>query len=237
MCNLKALPINLPKVGLVFLMWVALTLAGDSRAEIRQDASADATSPLTSSSEKCCKLEGFEVGLSFPQPLFFGLFTHPVTKSSIQFYGDVGFFRWPIFGSGRGILSYGIEVGARVAPIKPWWIFFVGIGYRSLSYEANLSQFTIEGEQVATSATLRVGAVYLTLGTGVRFGVSDRISLGTDIGVQIPMIPVGSMNLENAATGEDSSSSETLSVDPVSARFISGLIIPQLTLLRMTYKF
>ena len=116
--------------------------------------------------------------------------------------------------------------------------FFVslGLGYRKIAITADLSTFKIEGESLATSATLNLGTLYFGPSVGWEFDLSRKLSLGVELGLQLTLVAGGSLYLEDSKTGANSDDSEVLRTNSSAAMGrIASLPLPKVTLFRLTY--
>jgi hypothetical protein len=183
-----------------------------------------------------------EYSLSLPQPIKVGGEAyctndeHFYCSEKYRIYLNGGYAIYP--GSTFSFNIASIEGGVRYYPWNSMFYVGLGVGYRSINVSANISAFQIEGEVVATSATFSLQSPYFSPTAGVSIDVGKGISLGMDIGVQIAEFASGSVTLVNANNGTNSNNSTVLSVisDRAAGR-VAGLIIPVVSLFKLTYYF
>jgi len=172
---------------------------------------------------------------SFPQPLQIGAELQSLSLPALKAYGAIGFFQYPFTGGDRSLNTLSARLGARYFPNQNWYFGSAGFGYRTISFNANLSSFTIDNQVLATTDTITLRTFFFELALGTDFKLSKALSLGFDVGVQIPLIASAQMNLVNANTGQNSSNSSLLAVDSSPMTRIAGLLLPELTFFRLTW--
>lgn len=179
-----------------------------------------------------------EFAVNLPQPLIIGIRAHRPGETQLSWFADGGYFYFPIGGgSGRYFNAFSLQAGARYSPREGLPYFAsAALGYRSLGVTLDMSNYTIDGVAPANQAAVNLYTLHAQLAVGAEWKISRRLALGFDLGVQIPVLGWGGMNLLNTATGENSSNSATLAVDGSTAigRW-ARLILPQATLIRLTW--
>lgn len=187
---------------------------------------------------------GPEFEVSFPQPLQVGVqlactgdtfLCHP----SWKYYVDGGAFGVPLSSGSRNLNIFSVETGARFIPFSFPLTFALGIGYRYISFSTqDVSAFLLDGEAVASEASLNFATLYLGPSIGWDFALSDQLSLGIQAGVQLALIGNGSLFLSDKSTGANSANSALLATDsgaPLGR--VASLVVPSLTLVRLTWRF
>jgi hypothetical protein len=187
---------------------------------------------------------GPEVGFSFPQPIQVGaqiscsgsaLFCDPHWK----YYLDTGFFPVPLSSNSRKLEIFSVETGARITPFSFPLTFTLGLGYRTIFFSTqDVSAFLLDGASVASDASLTFSTFYFGPSIGWEFTLSNQLALGIQAGMQFALIGNGSLFLSNQSTGANSSNSALLETDSgASLRRVASLVIPSLTLMRLTWHF
>jgi hypothetical protein len=187
---------------------------------------------------------GPEVGVSFPQPLQIGaqiscsgtgLFCH----SRWKYYVDTGFFPVSLSSDSRKLEIFSIETGARITPFSFPLTFSLGLGYRTINFSTrDVSAFLLDGATVASNASLIFSTLYFNPGIGWEFNLSEQLTLAIQIGMQFALIGNGSLFLSNQSTGANSGNSSLLETDSgAPLRRVASLVVPSLTLMRLTWRF
>jgi hypothetical protein len=177
------------------------------------------------------------VALGAPQPIQASVEAYQA--ENIRYFVSGGYFRYPWTARpSRLVQLASAEVGARYFPWNSWFFAGLGVGFRYTSVMADISSFSIGDQSVASAATLHLNDVFLSPVIGLNFRLGGSFALGCDLGAEIPIVPWGSLVIENAANGTNSSNSETLRVEsgPAISR-IAGLVLPRVTLFRLTWQF
>lgn len=186
---------------------------------------------------------GPELGMAFPQPLSVGAEASCkgksfLCRSDLKYYATTGFFKWPLVIAERFASAFTAEVGVRYFPFSFPIFFSAGLGYRYINISTSIASFTIEGEALATTGSLKFATVYVSPSVGWNFNLSRKLLLGIDLGLQVPILGLGSFYLEDSNTGSNSDNSEVLKTNSgLQMNRIASLIIPKFTLVRLTWYF
>ncbi len=176
-----------------------------------------------------------EFKLSLIQPLQIG--TEAYWAPSLRFFGDLGYVKFPIPNKQTTVDLFNVQAGARWFPFASWLFFYGSFGYRNFNISTDVSSFKVEDETIASSGTINLPAFYFAPGMGMIFELSESLSIGFDLGLQLPLISSGTLSFNDAATGENSNNSDQLKVNSGNAMGrISGLILPELTLCRLSWR-
>ena len=185
-----------------------------------------------------------EIAISFPQPLSLGAEfscqgSEIFCQSHLKYFASGGYFQYPFFSSGQGQGGNvgSVEIGARYYPFSFPLRFSLGLGYRHVGVNASLNNFTIEGEQVATSASLHFSTLYIAPGIGYTVALSRKLFLGFEVGGQVSLLGFGSLFLQNSTTGQNSNNSSVLSTNSWVLNRVADLFLPTVTLFRLTWYF
>jgi hypothetical protein len=191
---------------------------------------------LTLNSELNAKtsLIDLTTSVTLPQPLIVGTEFTLIHFPQFRPYIEGGYFRYN-FGSDRerSFKTLSINLGLKYFPWQSGFYTNASLGYRRLGFEADITNLQVDGEPLAKKADTNLDAAILGLSTGYRFDVSPSLSLGFDVGIQISLIHGGSLkfkDVQNEATSD-------LQVDDESfTSRISGLVIPQISIIRLNWK-
>lgn len=174
-----------------------------------------------------------EFMIAAPQPLKIGVETY--VNPSIRPVINFGYIKIPL-GKERSASAMSIEAGARFSPWAKWNFFGAALGYRHLNFTTSIAAFKIEDESLASMASLDLNTFYFSPTVGCRFSLTQRLFIGFDVGTQIPLISSGSIRLEDKESGRNSDNNDRLRIDSDrSMSRIAGILIPQVTLLRLTW--
>lgn len=165
-----------------------------------------------------------ELSLSFPQPIQIGAMVTCegesfLCKDSLEFFVIGGYL--PLSLGSRSVHLWNAELGARAFPFNFPLYFSLGVGYRSVSYNVNISSFQLADSTVATNAALNFSSFYAEPSVGWEFSLCDHLSLSLQLGLQIPFLPGGNLDLYNTQTGTNSNNSGELTVD--NANYLSRI--------------
>lgn len=176
-----------------------------------------------------------EAAIALPQPIKIGAELALPGLSRLRPYGDAG-YAWVPFSSGsKSLRVYSLEAGARYFPWEERFFASAALGFRYLGFSTDVSSFKIDDQAVATDGTIATKAFYAGLTLGAEFPLTSKLSFGFDIGLQIPLVAWGSLDLSDSTTGADSSNSELLAVDSNGISRIAKLVLPQITLFRLRW--
>ena len=172
-----------------------------------------------------------EFGVTFPQPLRIGVEARTDTK--VRYYFGGGYFKYPLGSSTHQFSVMSFDGGARYFPHFYGLYASLGLGYRRVGVTTNVSAFQIEGQAVASSASLALNTIFFFPSIGINFGLTKKLFIGFDIGVQYALIAWGSLNMN--ADGLSTNSND-LQVDngPAMNR-VAGLLVPEITILRLSW--
>jgi hypothetical protein len=149
----------------------------------------------------------------------------------VRYFLSGGYFRFPLFSNAdRVFRSAGVRMGVR-RDLGAWLYASGALGYRYLGVKAGMETFKVEGENLASSASLGTHALAFQPALGAEWRLGGGLSLGFELGVQLVFASWGSFSLESAPTNEN-----TLSVNGASAplRKIAGQSLPTVTLLKLS---
>ena len=153
-------------------------------------------------------------------------------SQSVRYFAMGGYFRYPLFSSADRALRFaGARAGLRV-DLLPWLYTSGTLGYRYLSLTANMETFKVEGENLASSATLSMHGLTFQPAVGMEWGLGRGWSLGFELGAQLVFASWGGFTLEGAGD----TSATTLRVDGAATplRRIAGLTLPAVSLLKLS---
>ena len=171
--------------------------------------------------------------IAVPQPLKLGVEAY--VNPSIRPIFNLGYIKVPL-GKNRSVTAASVEAGARFSPWAKWNFFGASLGYRHLNLTTDISAFKIEDESLASLASVDLNTFYFAPTWGCRFALTQRLFIGFDLGLQIPLISSGSLKLEDLQSGQNSDNNERLRIDSdLSMSRVAGLLIPQVTLVRLTW--
>jgi hypothetical protein len=176
-----------------------------------------------------------QVSLALPQPIQLG--AERELDPRWRAYASAGYFAWPLSGGSRSVMIYGLEAGGRYHPWAGKFFLNAGVGYRRIAFSSDdISALKLEDEVLATGATIDLFTLYGSLKVGWDFPVSRTMSLGFDLGAQVAVMKWGRLVLRNDQTGQNSGNSSDLSADSSRAmRRVAGLLLPSVTLLRLSW--
>jgi hypothetical protein len=175
------------------------------------------------------------VALAFPQPLLVGIEVSRLS-SSLRGYLEAGPFRYPISSADRAVSLYSIESGFRWMPLSKILLLNLGVGYRRVGFQGNLSSLTVEGEVIATGAEISFSTFYVTPSIGIELSLSQNLKCAFDLGAQVPLLAWGKMGVENQNNGTNSENAQILEIDSSDPmRRIAMLAIPKVTLFRLIW--
>ena len=172
-----------------------------------------------------------EFGVTFPQPIRIGVEARTDTK--VRYFFGGGYIKYPFSESTHQFSVMSFEGGARYFPHFYGLYAGLGLGYRRVGVTTNVSAFQIEGQAIATSASLALNTIYLFPSIGINFGLTKKLFIGFDIGVQYALAAWGSLNMN--ADGLTTNPND-LQVDngPAMNR-VAGLLVPEITLFRLSW--
>lgn len=178
-----------------------------------------------------------EASVALPLPLQLGASVASIDHPALHVYANVGYFRMGLNSGTRAISIYGLETGGRWYPGEGAFFAAAGFGVRHVGLRVSGATFNFaNGSPGVTSGTIALTTPYFCPKIGMDFKLSRRLSLGFDLGVQLPFFASGSLALQNANTGADSDTSSLLQVNSsIAMARVAGLILPQITLFRFEY--
>lgn len=177
-----------------------------------------------------------QVALALPQPLAIGAETFRAHDTALRGFGSIGYVPVPLPGSGKSLSIFSIQAGARYFPWKRGFFGAFCLGYRHIAFSADTSAFKLDDVVVATNGTIDLHTVFLGSSLGAEFSLSQSLTFGFDLGLQLALMGSGRMNLVDSQTGTDSSNSDILAInDPSSMERVAKLLLPQITLFRLTW--
>lgn len=208
------------------------------------NTSEAATSPAADTSSLHFKPEA---SLSFPQPLRLGAQMEcpasiPLCLDHALFIGNLGYFRYPISSSNKSLTIISFEAGNRLFPftrtapaLKNFYFSFL-LGYRRIDFSSSeISAFKVNDEVLVTLASLLMNTIYISPSVGFEYQLSDRITAGSEVGVELALFGRGSIYLENSNTGDTSDNSTLLSLPTNGAlNRVARLLAPRITFFRLT---
>jgi hypothetical protein len=176
---------------------------------------------------------GLITSIGVPQPVVLGLEWTQAGVPQISYTGEVGWFAYG-FGNQRNLSAWSVQGGIRYRPWNDWVQAGLSFGFRRIGFTANISGFEMDGEPLASSATMGLNTLYFGLLVGGQWHLSPRVSIGIDLGVQLSVFAWGGVDiLADPATASDGTD---LSVDASdSMRRIASLPLPQIALLRFIW--
>jgi hypothetical protein len=176
---------------------------------------------------------GVTSAVSLPQPLLLGVRLRPSAAPDWESFFEGGWFRYG-FGSGKRTLSTAtLKGGARYHPFSNGWFVAGELGFRWVDLVVDISNLKLDGVSLADTAVARLGTLFGGLLVGGEWSVSDRLSLGFDLGVQLALLHAGSI-LIHAAPDQEAGTDNTVS-DRKAMERISGLPLPQIAVLRLVW--
>ncbi len=175
-----------------------------------------------------------EILISLPQPLQLGVEIY--REESFRYFADFGVFKFPFSASTKSVSLISTAVGVRYFPWNGRFYGTLGVGFSRIAISTDVSALKLDGEQLASFAHVVFSAFFIGPALGVSFDLSTRLRLAIEIGVRIPVLFSGSLEMIDKTTGATSANSETLKVSQGQAMSrIAGLVLPTLTLLRFTW--
>lgn len=230
-CHQSYLPRLSRRFSLIGVFFILASISFQAQAS--DDAAASAANAAAPSGF----FKGWKIAPEFmialPQPLKLGVEAYK--NPSIRPVFNFGYIKIPL-GKGRSVTAASVEAGARFSPWAKWNFFGAAFGYRHLNLTTDISAFKIEDESLATLASVDLNTFYFAPTVGCRFSLTERLFIGFDVGTQIPLISSGSLRLEDTETGQNSDNNDRLRIDSDrSMSRVAGLLIPQVTLVRLTW--
>lgn len=172
--------------------------------------------------------------LGVPQPVRIGLEAH--SDPMWRYFLDGGFIRLPAGGAKRSLGLFGLDLGGRWYPWGARFFLGGGMGYRRIDFWTDTSSYKIDDEVAVSDGNVYLHTVYVAPSVGAQFTLTEKLSIGFEAGVQLPIWALGRVILEDTSTGENSRNSEDLKVDSNRAMSrVAGLVLPQLTFLRLIW--
>jgi hypothetical protein len=211
------------------ILWAAGTLA--HAGEGAPAASVDEAQPLTGRALRT------QLAIGAPLPLELGLEYRCegaliFCSESVRYFAMGGYFRYPFFSSAERVVRLaGARAGLRVDLLS--WLYTSGtLGYRYLSLTASMETFKVEGENLASSATLSMHGLTFQPALGMEWSLGRGWSLGFELGAQFVFASWGAFTLEGASD----TSATTLRVDGAATplRTIAGLTLPAVSLIKLS---
>ncbi len=181
------------------------------------------------------KVYSITSAITLPQPLSVGVtLSHPDFQNWKGFI-EGGYFKYPISESSRSFSALSIQSGLRYFPFQDsGWYVFSSLGFRELGVKVDLSNLKSDGVSLASSARLKLRALFLGAGFGGIFELNSWLSLGFDVGVQLSLIGGGSVTIDPSAEA-DSQTDLSVEADQALAR-LSSLPVPTIGLLRFEFR-
>lgn len=176
-----------------------------------------------------------EVTLSFPQPLKVGFEFAATPHARWRSFGEAGIFSVPFHSRIRNIQMFSVQGGIRYFPKKDGLFSIIGFGFRQASLSTNTSAFKIDDEVLATDGRMSLRTLFVHLGIGITFDLTEKLIVGMDAGYQLALLGGASLSFSNSQTQQDSSSSGLLAVRSDSLGRVARLGVPQVTLMRLSY--
>ena len=171
------------------------------------------------------------VGL--PQPLLFGVQIHPLSLPKWDAFYEFGFFKYPLKSASRSFSDYCIEVGVRYHPFNNWFYTSGELGFRHIGVTVDISNLKQDGVALANTATISLGTYFFGLLAGGEWKLTERLSLGADLGIQFALLHTGGISIRGNPALDDGSD---LTVDDHKEMSrISGLTLPQIALFRFIW--
>ncbi len=161
-------------------------------------------------------------------------------NSRLRPYVYGGYFQYPFNSTSTGARLATLEIGERwyFGGVPDRFYLGLGLGYRYIRANANLSAFRIQGENVSSGALLSLHSIYLGPALGVTWGLGEQSRFGLELGVQWAFAGNGALNMIDEAGGRDSTNSETLAVYNASyLNRVARTLLPQVALARFTFSF
>ncbi len=134
----------------------------------------------------------------------------------------------------NGALAAGhVEFIGRWHPFKGVFFVWASLGYQSITYTTSLNLGTLSVDSNPVRATLALNSIYFALGPGFLWRPASKFFLGFDLGVQIPIIPMGGISVPGDSTAGDSL--ERSATDAMS--HFAGYALPRIALVRAGWIF
>ncbi len=169
-------------------------------------------------------------GIGVPVPVRFGLEV-PLLD---QFDGavELGYGPYP------SISTFSINSGAVEARVHyyPGWgplYFGTGLGYQLFRIGTTLDLGSLAPTEGPSNATFNFQFLYVALGFGCRWNLSEALTLGFDLGVQIPLANWGSLSLPSKDVVEQ----DLANASSNALGYLSNLILPRVNLIKIGYAF
>jgi hypothetical protein len=170
-----------------------------------------------------------QLSLGFPIPISLG--ANLPLHQSLDLGITATHLPLPFIKSGT-LITTALDTVLKWHPMDFKFFIFGGMGaqYFSFHTSVNLGRFSESTgpEQGRVSLT----RIYTSVGVGMTWISSPRISLESDLGIQIPILKSGKISFDT--TSEAKSSLEEASRDALS--YYAGFILPRVTLLRFGIK-
>ena len=103
------------------------------------------------------------------------------------------------------------------------------LGYRTFSASADLSSIRLDGVSIASSGAVTIGSLYAGFSIGADFAITKSLRYGFDLGLQLPLVGNGSMEIVDTPGGN------ATTVTSRGLTHIGEIVLPQLTLIRLSY--
>jgi hypothetical protein len=110
---------------------------------------------------------------------------------------------------------------------------WAALGYQSVHFSTRLNLGTLSVDPRPVEATLYLKSFYIALGPGYMWKLSDHLYLGFNVGIQIPLMATGGIDVK-----EDNSAGNSLENSAQDAMsYFAGYAIPRISLLQLGWQF